>query len=50
MTPPGSAPGRWALALAVAYLAASDDNLAMASIGRRTLATALDVHQRDGGA
>ena len=32
----------WALALAVAYLAASDDNPVMASIGRRTLAAALD--------
>ena len=34
----------WALALAVAYLVASDDNPAMASIGRRTLAAALDDH------
>jgi aminoglycoside phosphotransferase (APT) family kinase protein len=34
----------WALALAVAYLAVSDDNPAMASIGRRTLAAALDDH------
>ena len=32
----------WALALAVAYLAASDDNPSMASIGHRTLAAALD--------
>ena len=32
----------WALALAVAYLTASDDNPVMASIGRRTLAAALD--------
>jgi aminoglycoside phosphotransferase (APT) family kinase protein len=35
----------WALALAVAYLAESDDNPAMASIGRRTLAAAVDEHQ-----
>lgn len=34
----------WAVALAVAYLAASDDNPMMASIGRRTLAAALDHH------
>jgi aminoglycoside phosphotransferase (APT) family kinase protein len=34
----------WALALAVAYLAGSDDNAAMATIGRRTLAAALDDH------
>ncbi len=32
----------WALALAVAYLTSSDDNPVMASIGRRTLAAALD--------
>lgn len=35
----------WALALAIAYLAESDNNPAMASIGRRTLAAALDDHQ-----
>jgi aminoglycoside phosphotransferase (APT) family kinase protein len=33
----------WALALAVAYLAGSDDHPVIASIGRRTLTTALEV-------
>ena len=35
----------WALALGVGYLAESDNNPAMASIGRRTLAAALDDHE-----
>jgi aminoglycoside phosphotransferase (APT) family kinase protein len=34
----------WALALAIAYLAASDDNPTMAAIGHRTLTAALDDH------
>jgi hypothetical protein len=43
-TQPGGVPGRGRWVLAVAYLAGSDDNAAMAAIGRRTLAAALDDH------
>jgi hypothetical protein len=39
----------WAMALAVAFIAGSDDNPELAAIGRRTLAAALDGDDDDDG-